>query len=160
MALFAPTIDENAIRVNRLDTQEPLGCSTVRPFTLDDHEWLTAEHYYQAMKYPDRPRFHDIRQAADAEHARKLGRGWLKRRRADWKAVRAIIMTRAIYTQARTHEDFAEALLATGDAPIVETAQYDYFWGIGRDQRGQNQYGKVLQNVRAKLRSERAENNS
>ncbi|MFY0665764.1 MAG: NADAR family protein [Natronospirillum sp.] len=154
MALFAPETDESAVRVNRLDSSEILGCCIPRPFTLDDHEWLTAEHYYQAMKYPDRSRFDAIRQAPDAEQARKLGRGWLKRPRSDWKSVRSIIMTRAIYTQARTHADFADALLATEDQGILETSQYDYFWGIGRDQRGQNQYGKVLQNVRAKLRSE------
>ncbi|WLD58336.1 NADAR family protein [Salinispirillum sp. LH 10-3-1] len=154
MALFASDTDESAITVNRLDPSDPLGCSIPRPFTLDDFEWPTAEHYYQAMKYPDRARFDHIRRANDVEQARKLGRGWLKRPRADWKSVRTIMLTRAIYTQARTHADFAAALLATGDQNIVETSQYDYFWGIGRDQRGQNQYGKVLQNVRAKLMAE------
>ena len=48
----------------------------------------------------------------------------------------------------------AEALLATGDNPIVENDQYDYYWGCGRDRRGDNTYGKVLMDVREKLRQE------
>ncbi|MFC3851819.1 NADAR family protein [Salinispirillum marinum] len=155
MALFPPTHDENSVLIQRLDPQEPLGCAIIRPFTLDGHEWPTAEHYYQAMKYPDRPRFQQILAAPDVETARKIGKGWLKRPRSDWKSVRTIVMTRAIYTQCHTYPDFADALLETDDRPLMETAQYDYFWGIGRDQRGQNQYGKVLMNVRTKLRSER-----
>jgi hypothetical protein len=63
-------------------------------------------------------------------------------------------MTRALYTQCHAYPDFAAALLATGDRPIVETAQYDYFWGVGRDQRGENHYGKVLMKLRDKLRAE------
>ena len=31
---------------------------------------------------------------------------------------------------------------------------YDCYWGCGRDTRGLNTYGKVLMNVRARLRKE------
>lgn len=156
MALFTPIIDPNAIKLVRLSADEPLGCTAPRPFTLDDHQWPTAEHYYQAMKYPGRPRFDDIRQASSVELARKLGRGWLKRKRDDWAKVRTVVMTRALYTQCHANPDFAAALLATGDKPLVEVSQYDYFWGIGRDQRGENHYGKILTKLRDKLREERA----
>jgi predicted NAD-dependent protein-ADP-ribosyltransferase YbiA (DUF1768 family) len=37
---------------------------------------------------------------------------------------------------------------------LVESSNYDYFWGCGRDRRGENMYGKVLMNVREKLREE------
>jgi predicted NAD-dependent protein-ADP-ribosyltransferase YbiA (DUF1768 family) len=36
----------------------------------------------------------------------------------------------------------------------VETTLYDYFWGLGRDQRGHNTYGAVLTDVREKLQEE------
>lgn len=154
MSLFEPPPENNALLINRLDTAEVLGCAIERPFQLDDHQWLTAEHYYQAMKYPGHRRFDEIRSAVSAEAARKIGRGWLKRLREDWPRIRTVVMTRAIYTQARTHADFAEALLATDNRLIQDSSLYDYFWGTGRDQRGNNAYGKVLMDVREKLKLE------
>lgn len=146
--------DPNTHHIHRLEPGEVLGSAIERPFELDGHRWLTAEHYYQAMKYPDRPRFQEILKAPDAATARKVGRGWLKRPRSDWKKLRVIFMKRALYTQARTHPEFAQALLDTGDNPIEEMAQYDYFWGRGRDQRGENQFGHALMDVRQQLRDE------
>jgi ribA/ribD-fused uncharacterized protein len=64
------------------------------------------------------------------------------------------MMTRAVYTKCRAHPEVAERLLATGDAKLVENSQYDYFWGCGRDRRGHNTYGKVLMDVRSRLREE------
>jgi predicted NAD-dependent protein-ADP-ribosyltransferase YbiA (DUF1768 family) len=63
-------------------------------------------------------------------------------------------MTRATYTKCRTHAEVAKRLLDTGDRNIVETTLYDYFWGLGRDQRGHNTYGAVLTDVREKLQEE------
>jgi ribA/ribD-fused uncharacterized protein len=154
MSLFDPPQKNDALLINRLNPEEILGCAIERPFDLDEYHWLTAEHYYQAMKYPGKRRFDDILNAATAEEARQQGRGWLKRTRKDWQGIRPLMMTRAIYTQARTHQAFASALLATGDQAIRENSLYDYFWGTGRDQRGENAYGTVLMNVRDKLRQE------
>ena len=64
------------------------------------------------------------------------------------------MMTRAVYIKCRTHEEVAAALLATGDQQIVESSQYDYYWGCGRDGRGHNAFGKVLMAVRDKLKQE------
>lgn len=152
MSFLSPLIAPDAVQIFRLTETEALGCAMPRPFDLDGHRWPTAEHYYQAMKYPDRPRFNDILQAPTVALARKHGRGWLKRKRSDWPQVRTTVMTRALYTQAQIYPDFAEALLATGDRSIVEISQYDYFWGVGRDQRGDNHYGKILMKLRDKLR--------
>ena len=63
-------------------------------------------------------------------------------------------MTRGIYIRCRTYPHLAEQLLATGDRHLVENSQYDYYWGCGRDRRGNNAYGKVLMKVRAKLLEE------
>jgi predicted NAD-dependent protein-ADP-ribosyltransferase YbiA (DUF1768 family) len=54
--------------------------------------------------------------------------------------------------KAQVHEDVLATLLATGDRQIVETSQYDYFWGCGRDTRGYNHYGQILMDVRGRLR--------
>lgn len=151
MTLFQASELERAVHVSRLQPEDPLGCTIQRPFELDGFEWPTAEHYYQAMKYPGRKRFEEIQQAATPEQARRIGRGWLKRPRSDWDTVRTVVMTRAIYTQCQIYAEFSEALLATGEQKIVDVSQYDYFWGLGRDLRGENQYGTLLMAVREKV---------
>ncbi|MGV6806534.1 MAG: NADAR family protein, partial [bacterium] len=69
-------------------------------------------------------------------------------------------MTRGVYTKFKTYPELAEQLLATGDNPIIENTQFDYFWGVGRDGRGENAYGKVLMSVRNKLREEAGQDNA
>jgi len=66
------------------------------------------------------------------------------------------VMTRAIYTKCRSHSDISNRLLETKTATIIENNNTDYFWGCGRDRRGNNIYGKVLMDVRAKLMEENA----
>ncbi len=61
------------------------------------------------------------------------------------------MMTRGIYIKCRSHDDVARTLLGTGEKNIIENSQYDYYWGCGRDGRGENVYGKVLMDVRNKL---------
>ncbi len=63
-------------------------------------------------------------------------------------------MTRGTYIKCLTHPEVKEALLATGDKVIVENSLYDHFWGCGRDQRGHNYYGKMLMDVRKRLRKD------
>jgi ribA/ribD-fused uncharacterized protein len=70
------------------------------------------------------------------------------------KTLRQVLMTRAIYTKCKTYPEIAERLLETGDKKLVENSAYDYFWGCGRDRRTENTYGKVMMNVREKLRKE------
>jgi predicted NAD-dependent protein-ADP-ribosyltransferase YbiA (DUF1768 family) len=62
--------------------------------------------------------------------------------------------TLSTYTKCHNHPEVAQRLLDTGDRTLVETSQYDYFWGLGRDRRGSNVYGAVLMDVRKKLQEE------
>lgn len=148
--------DSNAIYLSRTDVNEPLASFSRFSFVLDDAEWPSVEHYFQAMKYEDPVYREVIRGAPHPRKARKLGRSRFKRIRSDWKKVRRVVMTRAVYIRCRTHAEVAERLLATGDQRLVESNAYDYFWGCGRDRRGTNTYGEVLMDVRRKLREEAA----
>lgn len=154
MSLF-PQLDETALFLSRTDADEPLSSYSEHSFHLDDKDWPSVAHYFHAMKFDDGDYQDKIRQASHPKKAKSLGRSRLKKIRTDWKDVRATIMTRAIYTKCRQHEDVAEALLETGERQIIENNAYDYFWGCGRDRRGENTYGKVLMSVRNKLREER-----
>lgn len=154
--MLFPDLDEDAVFFSRSDESQILGTHVTQPFTLDGKEWLSIEHYFQAMKFETTSPeyFEKIRQAPDAKKARKMGASRFKKVRDDWKKVRRVVMTRAVYTRSHAHPESAKALLETGSRKLMENSQYDYFWGCGRDRRGENTYGQVLMDVREKLRNE------
>jgi hypothetical protein len=147
---------EVVVRVSRSDLDDPLSSWSGHGFELDGARWPTVEHYFQAMRFEDPDLREAVRTAAHPRDAEKLAKKSRRRTRRDWKRVRTTVMTRAFYLKCRTHPEAAEALLATGERPILETSQYDYFWGCGRDLRGENAYGQVLMAVRERLREEQA----
>ena len=150
-----PSSDDQSIYFSRNDAGQMLGTFSAHPFMLEDKEWPTVEHYFHAMKFEKNDYRENIRLASSPEKARKLGRTRLKRIRNDWSTVKTVFMTRAVYTKCRAYPDIAKLLLNTGTKLLVEDSQYDYFWGCGRDRRGDNMFGQVLMNVRDKLEEER-----
>ncbi len=142
------------LTLSRLDPTHPLAAYSRHGFELDGAEWPSVEHYYQAMKFADADYREQIRSARHPADATKLGKSKKHGRRKDWDKVKETYMTRGTYIKCRTHPDVTQALLATGNVQIVETSAYDYYWGCGRDLRGENVYGKVLMNVRERLRKE------
>lgn len=146
--------DQERLTLSRLDPTHPLAAYSRHDFELDGSHWSSVEHYYQAMKFEDSEYREAIRNASHPADATKLGKSKKNGRRKDWDKVKVTYMTRATYIKCRTHPEVAAALLASGEKPIVETSQYDYFWGSGRDMRGNNAFGKMLMGVREKLREE------
>lgn len=153
MGIF-PDIDEDTLFLSRANPEENLGTFSKHSFMLEDREWPSVEHYFQAMKFSNESYQEKIRQASHPRIARKLGRTRLRRIRKDWAEVKEVIMTRGVYIKCRTHADVANELIASAPNKIMENSQYDYHWGCGRDRRGHNHYGKVLMAVRKKLLSE------
>lgn len=149
---------DDAVLFARLDTQHPLATVSPPGFVLEEQCWLTAEHYYQASKQKDLAYAQKIFLQQDALQAHKLGNAWFKRKRPDFKQVRNVLMTRALYCKAKQNQEVAEHLLDTGERLIVETSQFDPYWGIGRDQRGLNTLGKIWMDIRNKLRQGSASN--
>ena len=148
--IFNVTPVNNAY-VSRQDVTNPLSSYSKYGFHLDEAEWPSAEHYYQAMKFEDEGIRETIRQALHPKEAAKLAKKHKKQIRQDWDKIKVTVMTRGTYTKCRTHEGVARALLETGDKKIIENSQFDYYWGCGRDGRGENMYGKILMDIRDKL---------
>lgn len=153
----------DVVYLSRRDPTELLGTWSDHNILLDDCLWPTCEHYFQAMQFTSPDDQERVRSAIDATDAERLAKPGLlarlirsRRRRDDWPRVRIAFMTRAIYTKCRAWPEVAEHLLQTGESRLVENSQYDYFWGCGRDLRGENRYGQVLMDVRRKLREEAA----
>lgn len=145
------TVPDNNVYVSRYDPGQLLASYSRHGFELDGAEWPSVEHYYQAMKFEDETIRDEIRQLSHPNDTVKLVKKYKRKIRKDWKKIKVTVMTRGFYIKCRTHKDVASALLKTGDRKIVERSQYDYFWGCGRDGRGDNNYGKVLMNIRNKL---------
>lgn len=150
MSIFN-NIPSDALLINRKDPDQLLGSYSGHCFLLDGFPWPTAEHYYQANKFQNPDYQQKIRESASPSDANKLGNAWFRKKRADFKKVRVTLMTRAIYTKCKTHEAVSDALLDTKDLYIADNSFSDYFWGCGRDGRGNNHFGKILMNVRTKL---------
>ncbi|MCB1748223.1 MAG: NADAR family protein [Gammaproteobacteria bacterium] len=152
--MFEPEDFSDAVLIVRSDPYELLGTHSRHGFNLDDHDWPSAEHYYQAMKFPPGPHFERIRTASHPDLATRLGHAWFKRHRPHWRRNRITYMTRALYTKCHTHREVRDRLLETAGKRIIECSSFDAFWGCGRDGRGDNRYGRLLERVREKLREE------
>lgn len=119
--------------------------------------WPTAEHYFQAMKFPDAPDYQEeIRKAKTPAQAKKLGATKDYAPRSDWSSVRDTVMLEI--TKIKFSSDpLKKKLLDTENALIRNLAPLDNYWGVGRSGKGQNRLGSILMKVRKELREESSE---
>ena len=151
MPLF--TVQSDALLLSMLDVTQPLSTCSKHGFPLDDAQWPSVEHYFQGMRFED-PALRAEILASDHPHdARKLGQKYRRKQRRDWSTVDRTFMNRGLWTKVQAHADVREALLATGERQIVENSQYDYYWGCGRDTRGDNHYGRLLMAIRERVQA-------
>lgn len=138
------------------------------PIRLDGELWPTVEHFYQAQK-SDHPAYREAiraagtpgmakRLAAPPEAPRRISQqSWFRKNamqpRADWNDVKLDIMRRGDWAKFSQNPELASMLLATGAAELVEDSPFEPFWGQGRDGNGHNWAGRVIMEVRERLRT-------
>jgi ribA/ribD-fused uncharacterized protein len=122
------------------------------PISLDGRRWPTAEHYFQAQKVLDPKLREQVRRSSTPGQAANLGRNRKTPLRRDWEAVKVDVMRKVVGAKFDQHPELAALLLATGDSSIIEHTENDSFWGDGADGSGRNMLGRILMEVRARLR--------
>jgi N-glycosidase YbiA len=122
------------------------------PFILGGKRWPTTEHYFQAGKFVGTPQFELIRRARSPSVAATLGRSRAFRLRPDWESAKVDVMRRALDAKFRQHDDLRALLLSTGDEELIEETDTDSFWGCGSDGEGRNMLGRLLMELRDRLR--------
>jgi ribA/ribD-fused uncharacterized protein len=138
--------------------------------TIDNLQYPTNEHFYQAMKATDPLMAERIRSAQTPGSAKNLGRTIPCRE--DWNDVVGTPALQAIFQDDKgtvvqlvkdhfmytgliakftQRAELREALLLTGDEELIEASPTDYYWGCGKDGTGQNKLGRMLQLIRREL---------
>jgi len=126
------------------------------PFVGEDGvEYPNTEiylHVDKARAFGDADALEAILTAATPLAAKRAGRAVRDYVDATWKARREGTMLRGLRAKFAQHAGARAVLLGTGDAPLIEAAPRDYFWGAGASGRGENKLGQLLVRVRAEIR--------
>lgn len=157
-------------------SERPYGCFSNlfrRAITVGDMTFPTVEHAYQSLK-PRDPRVRAWLMAAPAPSIVAIAAHVLPSDEVDptevmgrtadallgfhtrpgWSRLRYSWMMQCLRAKFDQHQDLADLLLGTGDAPIVEAGRIDddagRRWGIVNG-RGANYLGRMLMRVRAEL---------
>lgn len=147
--------EQNIIRF--YSTKDAYGCFSnfaAYPIMLDEKQWFTTEHYFQAQKFHDEEYREKIRLTKSPMLCARLGRSRKVPIRSDWESVKLDMMRAALYAKFTQHADLRGTLLSTGDSELIEHTKNDRFWGDGGDGRGKNMLGILLMELRDRLRSE------
>lgn len=108
----------------------------------------SAEAAYQSGKYPAAER--DVFTTLDPDTAKKLSRTQ-PYDTAAWEARKERTMREVVTAKFAQNPELAKKLAATGDRLLEETNWWgDKIWGVFQGE-GQNQLGKLLMDVRARL---------
>ncbi len=126
------------------------------PIELEGKIWPTSEHYFQAQKFvaTDPAWSGAIRKANTPGIAALMGRDRKRPLRRDWESVKDQVMREALAAKFEQHPELAELLLSTGDEPLVEHTTNDNYWADGGDGSGKNMLGRLLVELRTRLRGQ------
>jgi ribA/ribD-fused uncharacterized protein len=121
---------------------------------IDRATYPTVVHAYWALAVTGPALAEQIRTADRPYDARKLAEEATIRE--DWPAIRLAVMARLLRAKFTQHAALASTLLATGDARIEYTGLDSWFWLAGRDHRGRNWTGRLLEVIRSEIAAKRA----
>jgi N-glycosidase YbiA len=134
--------------------RSPFSNFHLSPFSIDGEEWPTTEHYFQAMKFPDNPKYQQaIKEATTPAVAKRMGSSRSVPIRKDWDKVKDECMYKCCFAKFTQSKKMSDALLRTNDAELIENSRSDYYWGCGSNGKGKNKLGKILMRIRRDLKT-------
>ena len=130
------------------------------PLHVNGVKIRTSEALYQACRFPHLPEIQDgIIAERSPMRAKMKSKLHQQNSRSDWDSVRVKIMRWCLRVKlVQNWNTFRDALLETGDLPIVEFSRRDDFWGakLMDDQTlvGVNALGRLLMELREQIKKE------
>lgn len=135
-------------------------------FTVAGVEYSSLEQYMmyrKALCFKDETIAAEILATDDVAKIKALGRRVSNYNDHVWNGMRQVIVYEGLLAKFSQNEECRKALLATGDALLVECAVKDRIWAVGlsmtdpkrldpKQWQGQNLLGYALMLVREKLR--------
>lgn len=135
-------------------------------FTWFGLKFTSGEQYMMVRKatsFSDMDTANAVLGTDNPKTQKNLGRQVKNYDDAVWSAIRYDVMVEGLFCKFSQNESLKEALLNTGDTIIAEASPTDLIWGIGyaaddpfaldeTKWRGQNLLGKVLMEVRRRLK--------
>jgi O-acetyl-ADP-ribose deacetylase len=116
--------------------------------------WRTAEHYFQAQKFPKMALYEEIRQTATPLEAQELAQRNQRRWRSDWAELQEGVMRETLRLKFEDNPPIKQLWLSTGQRPLVAADEDDPLWGFGPDRQGQNKLGQMLMELRDQYREQ------
>lgn len=114
--------------------------------------WKTAEHAFQAAKTSDPNERGWVAMQETPGKAKKVGRRVTLI--GGWDDVKVDTMRVIVRKKFQQHNAIREALIATGDAELIEgNWWHDTFWGVCNGE-GENNLGKILMELREEFRND------
>lgn len=137
-------------------------------FQVDDVEYKSAEHAYQAIKahtFGDNVHFEKIRNAKSAQSAKSFGKKVENFKEDIWNAKKDDVMKQVLRAKFTQNLELRKKLLDTEDKLLAQADARDKYWGIGtsaptsiakdpKKWKGENKLGKILMEIRTELKAE------
>ncbi len=121
-------------------------------FTMENITFSSAEQalmYYKAKLFYDDDIASQILNTSYPYNIKNLGRKVHNFSQEVWDSNKFGIMKAILYAKFSQNQSLLSVLLSTADQYIFENSPYDYIWGVGAYQTGQNLLGKALMEVRS-----------
>lgn len=118
---------------------------------IDGKVYPTNEHFFQSQKFAGKAQeLYIMGLETPAETAREGKRRDFPLRK-NWGDVKEDIMLNGLIAKFEQNSILKKKLLETRGYCLRETSPYDKYWGTGRDMKGQNRLGVLLEKVRDEI---------
>ena len=134
------------------------------PLLVNNVRIYTSEALYQACRFPHLPEIQQlIIGQASPMTAKMRSKPYRIQTRTDWDSIKFKVMRWCLRVKlAQNFEKFSDLLLSTENKAIVEQSRKDDYWGAklsadGERLVGQNVLGRLLMELRERLRQQEAD---